>query len=243
VAAISSGSIEIVESEAGRIDLRIDSSREIEFEVSQAGDTITVRRPQNGGGWSRRESSSRIRVAVPVGTTVRISCASADVTAEVRLNEAYIDTASGDVAVWEVRSAKIKTASGDVAIGTASDEIGLRTSSGNIRIGDAGGRMEISTASGSVDVGIARGHVRSSTASGDVEIDRYEGADLDLKSASGNMRIGLPTGSKVALDAQSLSGDIRLPERKPSAGTRADRSQVKAKLRTISGDIELTRLA
>ncbi len=242
VASISSGSVEVVESAPGSIDLRIESSREAEFEVSHSGDTVTVRRPPNGGGWSRRESNTRLRVAVPVGTTVRISCASADVTTEVRLNEAYIDTASGDVAIWEVKNAKVKTASGDVAIGTASGDISLRTASGDVKVGDATGRIELSTASGSVDLGRARGDVTSSTASGDLDIERYEGTDLDLKSASGSMRVALPAGTKVALDAQSLSGRIRLPERNPSRASRADRLQVRARLRTISGDIELIRL-
>jgi hypothetical protein len=242
VASISSGSVEVVESEAGIVDLRIESPREAEFEVSHTGDTVTVRRPPNAGGLSRRESTTRLRVAVPVGSTVRISCASADLTTEVRLNEAYIDTASGDVAIWEVKNAKVKTASGDVAIGTASGDISLRTASGDVKVGDASGRVELRTASGSVDLGIVRGHVSSSTASGDLDIERYEGTDLDLKSASGSLRIGLPAGTKVALDAQSLSGGIRLPERTPSGATRGDRLQVRARLRTISGDIEIIRL-
>ena len=242
VASISSGSIEVIHGDPGVIELRIDSSRETDFEISQSGETVTVRRPPNGGGWSRRESSARIRVGVPADTTIRISCASADVTSEVRLAEAYIDTASGDVALWEVRSAKVKTASGDVAIGTATGEVSLRTASGDVKIGDVAGRLGISTASGSVDVGTARDHVTSSTASGDLDIERYEGTDLDLKSASGNLRIGLPRGTKVALDARSMSGSIKLPERAPAGGTVGERRQVKAKLRTISGDIELTRL-
>ncbi len=242
VASISSGSIEVIDGAAGVIELRIDSPREHEFIISQSGDTVTVRRPSNGDGWSRRESSTRIRVGVPSGSTIRISCASADVTAEVRLAEAYIDTASGDVALWEVRSAKVKTASGDVSIGTATGDLSLRTASGDVKVGDAGGRLEAGTASGSLDVGLARGNVISSTASGDLDIERYEGTDLELKSASGRMRIGLPKGTKVALDARSLSGDIRLPERAPSGGAREDRRQVRAKLRTISGDIELIRL-
>lgn len=242
VASISSGSIEVVAAEPGVIELQIDSQREGDFVISQTGDTVTVRRPE-GSSWNRRESSTRVRVGVPFGATVRISCASADVTTEVRLNEAYIDTASGDVALWEVRGAKVKTASGDVSIGSATGDISLRTASGDIKVGDAAGRLEASTASGSLDVGLARGPVNSSTASGDLDIERYEGIDLDLKSASGNMRVGLPAGTKVALDAQSLSGRIRLPERTPPAVSRADRLQVRARLRTISGDIELVRLS
>lgn len=241
-ARISSGSIEILEGGADTIDLQIESSRENDFVISQTGDTITVRRPLGGNGWSSRESSTRIRVEVPTGTSVRISGASAEITAEVRLAEAFIDTASGDVSLSEVRNAKIKSASGDLTIGVVSGEASLRTASGDVRIGDVGEKMDVTTASGSVDIGLARGDVTSSAASGDLAIDRFEGSDLNLKSVSGNIRVGLPRGTKVALDARSLSGHIALPERTPSGTVRDDRRQVRARLRTISGNIEIVRL-
>jgi len=242
VAAISSGSIDLLEGEAGIIDLQVESPRENELEISQTGDTVNVRHPVAGQRWGLRDSSTRIRVGIPAGTTVRISCASAEIHAEVRLAEAFIDSASGDVSLSEVHDAKIKSASGDLAIVMAMGEVSLRTASGDVRIGDVAERLDVTTASGSVDVGLARGDVTSSAASGDLAIDRFEGSDLNLKSVSGSIRVGLPRGTKVALDARSLSGHIALPERVPSGGTRDDRRQVRAKLRTISGDIEIIRL-
>jgi DUF4097 and DUF4098 domain-containing protein YvlB len=242
VAGISSGSIEILEGKTGTIDLNIESPREDEFVISQTGDTVTVRRPLGGEGWSRRDSQTRIRVEVPTDTTVRISGASAEITVSVRLAEAFIDTASGDVSLIEVRNAKIKSASGDLAIGSASGEVSLRTASGDVRLGDVAEKIDVTTASGSVDVGLARGEVTSSAASGDLAIDRFEGSDLSLKSVSGNIRVGLPRGTKVALDARSLSGLIALPERAPSGATPGIGRQVRARLRTVSGDIEIVRL-
>ncbi|MDP9495908.1 MAG: DUF4097 domain-containing protein [Actinomycetota bacterium] len=242
VAAISSGSIDLLEGEAGIIDLQVESPRENELEISQTGGTVTVRHPIAGLRWGLRESTTRIRVGIPAGTTVRISAASAEIDAEVRLAEAFIDTASGNVSLSEVHDAKVKTASGDLAIVTALGEVSLRTASGDVRIGDVAEKLDVTTASGSVDVGLARRDVTSSTASGDLAIDRFEGSDLNLKSVSGNIRIGLPRGTKVALDARSLSGHIALPERAPSGGTGDERRQVRAKLRTISGDIEIIRL-
>ena len=81
VASISSGSIEVVESAAGVIDLRIDSSREAEFESLARAATpspCAARRMVEAGAGANRapESVSESRS----GTTVRISCASADVT-------------------------------------------------------------------------------------------------------------------------------------------------------------------
>jgi DUF4097 and DUF4098 domain-containing protein YvlB len=242
VAAISSGSIELLEGDSNSIVIRLESPREDAFAISQTGDTVTVRRPVGAEGWSLRESNTRIRVEVPTGTTVRISGASAEINAEAKLTEAFIDTASGDVSLSEIRDAKIKSASGDLAIGVALGAVSVRTASGDVRIGDVAERLEVTTASGSVDVGLARGNVNSSAASGDLAIDRFEGNELSLKSVSGNIRIGLPRGTKTVLDARTLSGHIALPERIPSDVTRDDRRQVRAKLRTISGDIEIIRL-
>ncbi|MEX1125867.1 MAG: DUF4097 family beta strand repeat-containing protein [Acidimicrobiia bacterium] len=242
VAGISSGSIEIHEGHDNTIELHVDSSREDDFVIGQSGDTVTVRRPLGGNGWSRRESSTRIRVEVPAGTTVRISGASAEITADVRLAEAFIDTASGDVSLTEVRDAKIKSASGDLSVGVVSGEASMRTASGDVRIGDIDEKMDVTTASGSVDIGLARGDVTSSASSGDLAIDRFEGSDLNLKSVSGNIRVGLPRGTKVSLDAQSLSGRIALPERSTTGSSGETHTQVRAKLRTISGDIEIIRL-
>jgi DUF4097 and DUF4098 domain-containing protein YvlB len=242
VAAIASGSIELLEGKSETIGLRLESAREDDFTITQNGDTVTVRRPHGSEGWGLREASTRIRVELPPATTVRISVASAEINAEAKLAEAFIDTASGDVSLSEVGDAKIKSASGDLSIDTASGEVSLRTASGDVRIGDVAQRLDVTTASGSVDVALARGDVASSAASGDLAIDRFEGSDLNLKSASGNIRVGLPRGTKVALDARSLSGHIALPERIPTSGTRDDRRQVRAKLRTISGDIEIIRL-
>jgi DUF4097 and DUF4098 domain-containing protein YvlB len=242
VAAITSGSIEILEGKTETIGLHLESAREDDFTITQNGDTVTVRRPLGSEGWGLREASTRIRVEVPPNTSVRISVASAEINAQAKLAEAFIDTASGDVSLSEVGDAKVKSASGDLSIGMASGEVSLRTASGDVRIGDVAERLDVSTASGSVDVARARGDVASSAASGNLAIDRFEGSDLDIKSASGNIRVGLPRGTKVALDARSLSGHIALPERTPASGSRDDRRQVRAKLRTISGDIEIIRL-
>jgi len=242
VAVIGSGSIELIEGESDTIVLRLESSREDDYTITQNGDTVTVRRPLGSEGWRLHESSTRIRAEVPPTTIVRISVASAEINAEAPLAEAFIDTASGDVSLSRVRDAKIKSASGDLSIGRASGEVSLRTASGDVRIGDVAERLDVTTASGSVDVALARGDVASSAASGDLAIDRFEGSDLNLKSASGNIRVGLPRGTKVALDARSLSGHISLPDRTPVSGAGDDRLQIRAKLRTISGNIEITRL-
>ena len=236
VLTIASGSIEIVEGAPGAIRLQIDGARESELEITQVGETISVRRSHS----PLRSSSTRIRAEVPAGTETRLKVASARVDGSARLGYCEVDTASGDVNLTEVGELRGKSASGDLAIGTISGEASLRTASGDLRIGHVVGRLEVTTSSGSVDVGTATDDLISSASSGDMAIRQYEGSDLDLKSVSGDIRVGLPAGTKLALDARSLSGSIRLPERSGTQG--GGGHQVRARIRAVSGDIEIRRV-
>ncbi len=240
IAEIGSGSLEISQGPGHTIAVHIEGGRDRAVEVAQSGDTVSIRRPREQG-WASRGASTRVRAEVPAGTSVSVTTASGKVASSAQLGEVSIDSASGDIALGEVEAAKIKTASGDVAIRAVNGEATLRTASGDVRIGNAFSRLEVTTASGSVDVATAGESVASSASSGDLTIARFEGSDLDLRSVSGNIRVGIPQGTRVALDARSLSGVIRLPERAPQAGGGSGRS-VRAGIRTVSGDIEIRRV-
>ncbi len=233
---IASGSIEMVEGAPGAVRLQIEGARDNELEITHVGETVSVRRTAS----PLRSSSTRIRSEVPPGTETRLRVASARVDGSVRLGDSEVDTASGDVSLKEVGEIRSKSASGDLVIGTISGEASLRTASGDVRVGHVFGRLEVTTASGSVEIGTAGDDLVSSASSGDLAIRRYEGSDLDLKSVSGDIRVGLPAGTKLALDARSLSGAIRLPER--SGAQSGEGNQVRARIRAVSGDIEIRRV-
>jgi hypothetical protein len=237
VVAIGSGSIELAAGPVGTIELSVEGGRDLE--ISHNGDTVEVRRPSEAR--LSRSNSTRVRAHVPPGTTAWLTGASARIEATVALGDAVIETASGDVALREVENAKAKSASGDLVIKSISGAASLRTASGHVRIGEVLDRMEVTTASGSVDVGMVGGDVVSSAASGDLAIRRYEGSDLELKSVSGDIRVGLPAGTRLSLDARSLSGSITLPDRQPGAPS-SERQSVRARIRTVSGDIQIQRV-
>jgi hypothetical protein len=239
VIAIGAGSIEVSAGPVGVIDLSLDGGRDREFEIVHGGDSVEVRRP--GDARLSRSGSTRVRAHVPPGTTAWLTGASARIEATVPLGDAVIETASGDVNLREVENAKIKSASGDLAIKSVSGAASLRTASGDVRIGEILDRLEVTTASGSVDVGVVGGDVVSSASSGDLAIRRYEGSDLELKSVSGDIRVGLPAGTKLSLDARSLSGSISLPERQTQPSP-SERQSVRARIRTVSGDIQILRV-
>jgi hypothetical protein len=54
------------------------------------------------------------------------------------------------------------------------------------------------------------------------------------------VRIGIPTRTRLDLDANSFSGRVRLPT--PSAATEPPEREITAKIRLVSGDIRIDRL-
>jgi DUF4097 and DUF4098 domain-containing protein YvlB len=81
------------------------------------------------------------------------------------------------------------------------------------------------------------------TASGDVELRSVREGDVKLNSASGDIEVGIATGSRLWVEAQSLSGetssDIDLESGAPIASDEGPLVDLKA--RTLSGDISVRR--
>ena len=138
---------------------------------------------------------------------------------------------------------------GDCEVAAASGDV----------VGDrVAGDLRASLASGDVRIGRVDGDVSVKSASGDAAFDRVGGNDVGIRSMSGDITIGLPTGIKLDFDLDALSGDIHLPPPAPPAPPSppqpgeefTDRSVEEASERrrlvrvyakTVSGDINIER--
>jgi DUF4097 and DUF4098 domain-containing protein YvlB len=81
------------------------------------------------------------------------------------------------------------------------------------------------------------------TASGDVAIGSVASGDVRLNSASGDIEVGIAKGSRLWVDAQTLSGDTSSELDLESGGT-AETDEgplVELKARSMSGDISVKR--
>ena len=76
--------------------------------------------------------------------------------------------------------------------------------------------------------------------SGDVRVNRCCGSDIAVRSISGDVRVGLPSGIRVEAEISTLSGRASLPEPAPSSD-QGDRRPVRLHLKTVSGDIRVER--
>jgi DUF4097 and DUF4098 domain-containing protein YvlB len=236
---VPAGSVEVRVGSASAVEITIDASHPDDFDVDHVGDSVSVRPTSR---WRTRSRTVRVTAVVPPATDVEITSGSADAHLFGELGASRVRTASGDVQVERVARLEAATASGDVRVTTSMGDVSITTASGDCAIGVVGGRLSASTASGDVRVELVHSDVQVGTASGDVRVARCDGDDVAVKTVSGDVTIGLPTGIRVEADINTLSGRTRLPD---PAGSDTDpaapRRPVRLRLRSVSGDIRIER--
>jgi DUF4097 and DUF4098 domain-containing protein YvlB len=180
-------------------------AEDVEVHLAAGGRHLVVVPP----GRHRRQRVDVV-IDLPVGSEVRIGCASADVTVDGRVSKAEITTASGAIRVDEVDGrTKLRTASGSVRAESVGGDLDVRTASGSIDLGHVGGHSLVRTASGSITMGQTDGSVSATTASGSVAVGEAHTGAVDLRSTSGRVEVGVRRGTLVWLDVTSVSGAVR----------------------------------
>ena len=211
-----------------------------ELKVEQHGRDIVVESRKRFG--IARDAEFAITIRAPHGTDVDANVASAVFRATGRLGSLDVNTASGGVQADDVDGeVKVKSASGDVQLGTVGGRLGVNTASGDVQVASAGGGGTIRSASGDVQIGQAAQRVSMQTASGDMVIDSIAEGSVDVKSASGDLRVGIKQGSRLHVDARSLSGDTTSELEIGGVEIATGGPLVEVKGTTMSGDIRIVR--
>jgi DUF4097 and DUF4098 domain-containing protein YvlB len=128
-----------------------------------------------------------------------------------------------------------------VELGSVAGRLEVTTASGDIEVGCAGGGASIRTASGDVVIEDAADRLSIMTASGDQKIEAIGEGSLDLKSASGDIEVGIKRGSRFRVDARSLSGDTTSELEISGVETSTEGPLVDVKAASMSGDIRIVR--
>jgi DUF4097 and DUF4098 domain-containing protein YvlB len=248
-AKLPSGHLEIVaeERDSATVDVQpwddSPSAREAAdaVRVELAGDRLRIE-AQSGVRWLLgRTSRVRVLVHAPLDSGLDLNLASADARCTGRFGESTVRSASGDISLPDVAGAlTANLSSGDLRAQRISGAVDAHCTSGDVAIGSVGGDLTIVTASGDVRIGGCDGSASVRTASGDVALDRVEPGTVQVNTASGDVRVGVPAGTAVWLDVNTLSGttstnlDMAGP---PESG----QAQLNLRVRTASGDIEVHR--
>jgi DUF4097 and DUF4098 domain-containing protein YvlB len=225
---IRSGGVEFEPGEPGRVRIVADP-HPTGFTLEQRGDLISAHTPQGGRCY--------LRASIPPGSNVDVSTASADVRVRLPVNKLDAALASGEIAFVSAIRIDVRTASGDIRGESVEDEARCVTASGDIRLAGLSGRASLSTASGDIVIEDCTGDVSLNTVSGDVFVGRSEGPWIKMKTLSGSIRLGIPSRTRVDLDANSLSGRIRIAN--PPTERQEPLREMNVKMRSVSGNLRI----
>ena len=237
---IPAGSVRVENGPVGSIVVAVDSPDTETVDVSQLGSSVSIRQSGRWFGRSRRVS---VVATAPEGTELIIATASADIRVIGQLGAIRARTASGDIEVEHGERLELDAVSGTVRVDRGTGALAVSTTSGDIVVRQANARVGSTSTSGDIRIDQADGDVEVNTTSGDIAVHRYSGEDISLRSVSGGVTIGLPTGIRVEPDISTLSGKTTLPAATRAATSdSAPRRWVRVRVRTISGDIRVDRV-
>jgi DUF4097 and DUF4098 domain-containing protein YvlB len=251
---LPSGTIEIVTSDRRDTDVELqplrddDATREalaaarIQMHDSPERRVVLVDVPSRRGFFGR-QPQFRLRVGAPEGADVSCRTRSADVAGGGVFGDVDVKTASGD-ASFDVVSGElaVNSASGDVRVGVVRGRVDADTASGDVLVERAESAVHLNAVSGDVYVREALDEIELHTVSGDQKVGTAAGGPISSQSVSGDVWIGIARGTRVHINAGSLSGDTTsaLPiTDAPGEGGSSEVVEVRAT--TVSGDIHIAR--
>jgi DUF4097 and DUF4098 domain-containing protein YvlB len=184
------------------------------------------------------------RVTCPPGTDLDLSGASTDVRVEGELGEVAARTASGDIRLQDVAGQlQVKTASGDVSVNAVRGNATIGTVSGDVSVERLAAELTARAVSGDITIGSVAAELGISTTSGDVQLKAVLAGDVRVQTVSGDVRIGIARGTRVWVDATSVSGklDSELGLDDQAVEVQTEGAVVPLSVKTVSGDVSLVR--
>jgi DUF4097 and DUF4098 domain-containing protein YvlB len=239
-------------------DSEASSAAIAEARVEQRGDEILV--DVRGPRRLLRGADVLVEIRCPEESSVRAKTGSADTEGHGRFGSVEVQTGSGDVQFSEVAGdaeinaasgdvqisrvggrGRINTASGDVQLASVAGEAKINSASGDVQIREARNALEVDTASGDVLVREASSSVSANSASGDQTIGSVTEGKVDVKTASGDIKVGIREGSTLWVDARSRSGEVRSELPVSDLPPEGDAPHVELRANSMSGDITVVR--
>ncbi|WP_426245637.1 DUF4097 family beta strand repeat-containing protein [Nocardioides sp. LHG3406-4] len=258
---IGKGNVTIRTADTRETTVIVEGDLADEVAVRQEGRAVHVVGPKGRLGFlGGSEHHLDIAITVPHQSRATVKTGSADITCHGELDSCHFRTGSGDIRVEDLTgTGVIETGSGDVRIGAASAELRIKSGSGDIQIDHTGASTTISTGSGDVSLGTTAaavavktgsgdvtvaeaGHdVALSTGSGDLVVRTARRGKFTVKGASGDVRLGIPSGTPVWTDINTLSG--RIDSNLQGTGEPAEgQDHIEVRAKTASGNVVLRQV-
>jgi DUF4097 and DUF4098 domain-containing protein YvlB len=225
----------------------------VESRARGAGHEVRVEVRRRGGFFISfgHGPDLRLRVTCPAGADLVTRTKSADLRGRGRLGSAEVKTASGDISLDTVAGdVRVKTASGDFALSEAHGTTHVQTASGDVAVQQARGNVTVQAVSGDVWIKDARQSAHVNTVSGDQRIDAVMEGVVETHAVSGDVMVGVRRGSRVYVDANTISGSTSseldlsdAPVEDSDDSGSDDGPMVEIRAKSVSGDIAISRAA
>jgi len=186
----------------------------------------------------------RLRISCPNETELEVKTKSADLRASGDYATVDVKTASGDVSIDNAGETSVKTASGDVHLNSVAGSLDVKTVSGDVFVESVARHSNVQAVSGDVFIRDAAGSISANTVSGDQSYPAVMNGRVELRAVSGDIAVGIRRGSRVFIDANTVSGstssEFELSDA-PAAPPSEDAPLVEVFAKTVSGDVRLER--
>lgn len=233
------GNLEVQATDTDETVVEIDGDDAESLIVEQSGDTINIIDPHKGP--FNRSRRYDISVTVPTRSQLRARTGTADIATQGVLRAAWLQTGSGDVRIDRVTEEfQVESGSGDIEADTLDGRASIKSGSGDIRIGTVHD-LHTKTGSGTVEIDEVEGDVSHSTGAGDFAIHSVSAGRISVKGASSDVRIGIPNGTPVWTDVNTVTGQCTSTVESAGAPA-AGEPYVELRTTTVSGDITLIGL-
>lgn len=258
---IGKGRVRIIAGDTAQTRVEVEGQDADDVEVGlEAGRLSVIGPKQNGGGWFGKDRDLDVTVELPTDSAVAVKTGSADIIVEGQVKDTRLKTGSGDVTCDTFSgSALVETGSGDVEVAEAHAELNVKSGSGDVSVGTCLGSLQVSTGSGDVEIGTsnaravvktgsgdllvttANADVSLSTGSGDLSIGTARRGRVSAKGASSDVLIGIPAGTPVWADINTVTGSIR-SDLESVGAPQEGQDHIELQARTVSGDIVLRQV-
>ncbi len=212
---IIAGSIEFEVWDKPEVRIRSRGVPVTALDIESDTDWVSVR-GSRGGGWLPIPISGRqidLRIDVPKRSYVRAKTINGSIEAKGVEGRISFHAANGEIEVEGAASeAYLETVTGDIEFEGKASRVEARTVNGEIELSGVGGEVVASAMNGSIEVRgdvIERADLRALSGSIDFEAELAPGARINCKTISGDITLGLPTGTSAVFDVQSFSGRVR----------------------------------
>ncbi|MGK5627237.1 DUF4097 family beta strand repeat-containing protein [Streptomyces sp. URMC 123] len=224
--------------------------------VTYANGTLALKGPKKRGLFGRHGSID-VTVELPAGSHIRSTAPMGDYIGEGILGDCHIKTSFGDIRLDETAVANLRTGFGDIrvhrAVGDAEihgsgrvdiDELvgaaTVKNGNGETAIGEITGALKVNASNGRITVGVAHASVQAKSANGAIIVQQAARGVIDLRTAVGDLEVGVRESTAAWLDVHSKFGTLR-NALGAADGPDASEETVEIHARTDVGDIVIRR--